>query len=130
MEFKTLSPLVFVDAIEPCLAFWEERLDFQRIGEVPFEGRLGFVMLQRDNASIMYQTFDSADDDVPGLADRAAPQGTALYFAIADFDAVKARLAGVETLVDERTTFYGARETFVRAPCGSVVGFAEMQEEG
>jgi len=31
---------------------------------------------------------------------------------------------------EERMTFYGASEIFVRAPCGTVVGFAEMQENG
>lgn len=128
MEFKTLSPVIFVDAIEPCLSFWEERLGFTRVAEVPEGDKLGFVMLQRDNATVMYQSYASADNDIPGLADRAARPGIALYLSIADLDEVKRRLEGTDALVEERTTFYGARETFVRAPCGTIVGFAEHGE--
>ncbi len=130
MEFKSLSPVILVDAIEPCLAFWEERLEFTRTGEVPMGDRLGFVMLQRDNALVMYQTYASAEADIPGLVNPDAPPGVPLYFSVTGFDEIRARLDGVDAIVDERTTFYGARETFVRAPCGSIVGFAEMADEG
>ncbi len=40
------------------------------------------------------------------------------------------QLEGIEVVVPRRTTFYGADEIFVRAPCGTLVGFAADQGEG
>lgn len=36
IPFRKLSPvLIIVDAIEPCLPFWMERLGFAKVVEVP-----------------------------------------------------------------------------------------------
>ena len=42
-----LTPILVVDEIEPCIPFWTERLGFQKTTEVPHEGELGFVILER-----------------------------------------------------------------------------------
>ena len=65
---KKLTPILFVDAIEPCLPFWTERLGFTKATEVPHDGRLGFVILVKDGLELMYQTWDSAAADVSGAA--------------------------------------------------------------
>jgi len=49
------TPVLFVDRIEPSLAFWEERIGFARTVEVPDGDRLGFVILARDSGH--YITF-------------------------------------------------------------------------
>ena len=69
------------------------------------------------------------DRELPDLAD--APFGPSNFFIrVSDLSAVQSNLkeAGGETIVAERTTFYGARETTVRAPCGTVVTFAQFGE--
>ena len=47
-----------------------------------------------------------------------------------DINAVERVVAGLEVVVPRRTTFYGAEEIFVRAPCGTVVGFAQPAATG
>ncbi len=39
-------------------------------------------------------------------------------------DDVLARLSEVDVVVPRRQTFYGMDEVFVRAPCGTLIGFA------
>jgi uncharacterized glyoxalase superfamily protein PhnB len=123
---KKLTPILVVDAIEPCLPFWTQRLGFTVNAEVPEGDRLGFVILQRDGVEVMYQTRSGIAADVPSVAASEAGSRSLLFIEVADVNDVARRLEGVEVVVPMRTTFYGAREIFVRAPCGTVVGFAEF----
>lgn len=63
---KKLTPILYVDAIEPCLPFWTERLGFTKTVEVPHDGKIGFVILTRDGLELMYQTWASAAADIAG----------------------------------------------------------------
>ncbi|HUH12985.1 MAG TPA: VOC family protein [Longimicrobiales bacterium] len=121
---KKLTPLVYVEAIEPSLPFWE-RLGFERTVEVPEGDALGFVILKKDAVEVMYQTRASVAADIPSLAD--SPMGGSFLFCeVADLDAVQAALEGVEPVVPRRKTFYGADELIVREPAGNVVTFAQF----
>ena len=124
MAFKRLTPILNVEAIEPCLPFWTDRLGFVLTTEVPDGDRLGFVILQKDGVELMYQTHASLSQDVPAVAEQG--RDGLLFIEVDDVDAVARALEGIEVVVPMRTTFYGAREIFVRAPCGTVVGFAEF----
>lgn len=120
---KKLTPVLMVQAVEPCLAFWTA-LGFERTVEVPHGDRLGFVMLVKDGIEVMYQSRASVQADVPALAE--LPGGTALYLEVDDLDAVVAKLAGAPLLVPRRTSSYGADELAVREPGGNVVMFAQQ----
>jgi len=123
MQVKKVVPIIPVDAIEPCLSFWTDRLGFALTVQVPHEDKLGFVILAKDGFEVMYQSRASLDADVPGVA--AQGHGIALYIDVDDINAVERVVAGLDVVVPRRTTFYGAEEIFVRAPCGTVVGFAQ-----
>ncbi len=123
---KKLTPVIPVDAIEPCLPFWEQ-LGFSRVAEVPMGDRLGFVILSSGNVEIMYQSMESIAGDVPAMA-RLVSAGTPLYIEVEQLDELLPKLHDAKVIVPERTTFYGAREIFVQAPCGTVVGFAEQEK--
>lgn len=124
-RIEKLTPILYVEAIEPVLSFWTERLGFERTTEVPEGDRLGFVILAKDGVEVMYQTRASVEGDVPSLAD--TPMGGSILFVqVASLDAVERALAGVEPVVPRRKTFYGADEIFVREPAGNIVGFAEF----
>ena len=103
MAMKKLTPVLMVEAIEPVLPFWE-RLGFDKRMEVPHEGRLGFVGLERDGVEIMYQTVDSVRSDIPPLARKAAA-ASFLFIEVQDLDAIESALAGVDPVVPRRTTF-------------------------
>jgi len=83
-------------------------------------------MLQRDNAPVMYQSFASIEADIPGMIDPAKGSVTTIYLRLTGLDEIKAQLLAGDVVQEERLTFYGAREIFVRAPCGTTVGFSEM----
>jgi uncharacterized glyoxalase superfamily protein PhnB len=120
---KKLTPVLVVDQVEPCAAFWTGALGFERTAEVPHGGELGFVMLQREAVEIMYQSRASVAADLPALAEGV--HRTVLYIEVADLDAVAAAVAGAEVVQERRTTFYGMMEIAVREPGGNVVIFAQ-----
>lgn len=126
---KKLTPILTVDAIEPCLPFWTERLGFTVTNQVPHEDRLGFAMLEKDGVEIMYQTHASVEADVAAVGARGAGARSLLFIEVADVHDVARRLEGVEVVVPMRKTFYGSEELFVQAPCGTVVGFAQFGAE-
>lgn len=125
---KKLTPILYVESIEPVLPFWTDRLGFQVTGEVPEGDRLGFVMMERDGVEVMIQTRASVEADVPNLADTPMG-GTILFIEVQDLDALVDRLGDAEVLVPRRTTFYGADEIFVREPGGNIIGFAEFGDD-
>lgn len=128
MRFSRLTPVLVVDAIEPCLEFWVDRLGFARGAEVPHENHLGFIILERDSVQIMYQSRASVAADVPAVAS-SPMKGTFLFIEVKDLDAVEKALKGVPPVVPRRKTFYGADELIVREPAGNVVTFAQFAEQ-
>jgi uncharacterized glyoxalase superfamily protein PhnB len=127
MNVKKLTPILIVDAIEPCLPFWLDRLGFTKTTEVPHEDRLGFVILERDGIEVMYQTIDSVAADLPALA--SLPRGgSILFIEVDDITAIERAMAGADIVVPRRSTFYGAEEVFAREPGGHLVGFAEFPD--
>jgi hypothetical protein len=121
---KKISPILYVESIEPCLSFWD-RLGFQKTAEVPHEGRLGFVILARDGLEIMYETAAAVEADLP-TGQKLVMGGTMLFIEVDDIDEVERALAGAELFHPRRTAFYGAEEIYVREPAGNVVGFAQF----
>lgn len=131
---KKITPLITVDAIEPCLSFWNG-LGFEVTAQVPHEDALGFAMLTQGDLVLMYQSQASVQADLgesgapEGMADEMARSTVTLFIEVADLDEVIDALEGYDVLVPRRQTFYGMDEIFVRAPCGTVVGFAARTGE-
>ncbi len=128
MDMKRLTPVLYVEEIEPVLDFWK-RLGFEVTAEVPEGDQLGFVILQSGPVELMYQTRTSVEKDVPALA-QTPMGGTLLFVQVDDLDPVIEALEGVEVTFPRRTTFYGADEIGVREPGGNAVTFAHFPEEG
>ena len=124
MRVKKLTPVLHVEAIEPCLDFWT-RLGFEKTAEVPEGDHLGFVILKKDDVEVMYQTGASIANDIPALKD-APEKGTFLFIEVDDLNAIDALLAGKDYVVPRRKTFYGADEVIVREPAGNVIAFAQF----
>jgi uncharacterized glyoxalase superfamily protein PhnB len=125
---RKLTPIVFVDAIEPCLPFWTERLGFETTATVPHEDALGFAILQKEGVELMYQTRASLEADLPALTDEVMSGATTLFIEVDALDPIVEALDGADLVVPRRSTFYGMDEIFVRAPCGTIVGFAAKLE--
>lgn len=125
---QSLTPNVFVDAVEPCLGFWHE-LGFETTMEVPGDQGMAFAALKSGDVEVMYQTYASLEADLPALLEQQWGP-TNFFIRVGDLDGIKATLESGDVVVPERNTFYGAREIVVRAPCGTVVTFAEFAEKG
>ena len=127
---KKLTPVLFVEKIEPILPFWTEHLGFVKTVEVPEGNHLGFVILQQGTVEVMYQTYASVDKDMPAIAEDVRKGPTFLYIEVENLDVLKPSLKSADVYMQERSTFYGAREIGVRDPAGHFLTFAQMSAAG
>jgi uncharacterized glyoxalase superfamily protein PhnB len=133
---KKATPLITVDAIEPCLPFWTDRLGFELLATVPHGDTVGFAMLNRGGVELMYQTRASVAADLgesgapAGLADEMASGTATIFVEVETLDPLIEALGDTEVIVPRRQTFYGMDEIFVRSPCGTVIGFAAKVNDG
>jgi len=130
MPVKRLTPVLFVEKIEPVLPFWTEHLGFIKTVEVPADGRLGFVILQQRDVEVMYQTYACLSQDLPQVLGEVRKGPTFLYIEVDNLDALKPALQSADIYLPERKTFYGAREIGIRDPSGHFLTFAEMSAAG
>lgn len=119
-----VTPVLLVESIEKSLPFWIERMGWKSVSEVPDGDVLQFVMLVKDEATVMLQTFASARRDEPRFAGEPNQHRTSLFVLVDDWNDTIERLAGYEIVMPERETFYGMREIGVFEPGGHVLVFA------
>ena len=119
-----ITPILFVDSIEPSLDFWLGRLQFEKIAEVPEGNKLGFIILKKGDSEIMLQTRESMQKDVIAASQAMLSMTSCLYIEVDNFAEALQRIKGSEVLVPQRDTFYGMREIYVREPAGQIIGFA------
>jgi len=125
-QCRKLTPVLYVSAIEPSLAFWRDRVGLAVTAEVPGEGGLAFAILAGNGIELMLQTAASlaADPHAAGMdwhGDRSA-----LFVEVDDIDALAAAMDGCEIIAPRHETFYGATEIAYRAPGGHFVTFAQF----
>jgi uncharacterized glyoxalase superfamily protein PhnB len=126
-RLEHLTPVLVVERVEPCLAFWIDRFGFKKVHEVPGpDGTLIFASVERDGIEVMYQTRASVVADHPGMASELDGRSIVLFITVQDLDAVEQATAGVPVVKPRHRTFYGSTELYVREPGGNTVGFAQM----
>lgn len=123
------TPVLFVEAIEPAIDFWQTRLGFARSIEVPHGDRLGFAAFGNGAVEVMYQSFASGEEDMASMGAEQRACRTFLFVQVQDIDQLEAALDGVDIVMPRRTTFYGATEIGYREPCGHLVTFAQFAVE-
>jgi uncharacterized glyoxalase superfamily protein PhnB len=127
-SFKSLTPVLIVDEVEPCVQFWMDRLGFEKPQDVPGDdGKLVFAILQKDGIEIMYQTKASVAADSPGQKGELTGHSTVLFITVpsmGDLDAIEKAVKGAPMVKERHQTFYGSTEFYIREPGGNVVGFA------
>lgn len=120
-----LTPVLFVDRVEPCLPFWTDRLGFEKVAEVPGpDGRPQFAMLLRDGIEVMYQTWAALEVESKAAASVGRGHSITLFIEVADLDQIDRAMSGIPRVVDRHKTFYGMDEFSVREPGGALVTFA------
>jgi len=124
-----LTPILFVESIEKSLPFWVDRVGFQKTVEVPEGDHLGFVILVKDGAEVMLQTWEGVKKDNPNLMP-SQQAITTLFVEVDNFADIRKRVAGTPVVMEERVTFYHMREIAVREPGGHIVVFAAQEAAG
>lgn len=124
---KQLTPVLIVDAVEPCIKFWTDRLGFEVTNRVPdSDGKLVFASVQKGAIEVMYQTRASVVSEQPGSASELMGHSVALFITVDDLDKVEKSLLGAPIVKARHQTFYGSTELYVREPGGNTVGFAQF----
>ena len=124
------APVRIVNAVEPSIAFWRDRFGFTVENEVPgADGALVFASVTNGTVELMYQTRASVLESTAAEHRATREQelrgdSTALFFHVADLDAVERVLGGAPVEKARHETFYGTTEIYVREPGGMVVGFS------
>ena len=126
MTVKRITPILFVEEIEPCVKFWVDRFGFQKTAEVPDGNKLAFAMLQKDSVELMYQSYASADKDVTPIAPQVRKGPTFLYLEVDNLDETISAIQGTEVVMPARNTFYGSKEIGIKDPAGHYVTFAQF----
>lgn len=126
MIVKKITPVMFVEDVEPCAQFWVERFGFQKTAEVPDGNKLAFVMLQKGNVELMYQSYASAEKEGEMFSQMARKGPTFLYIEIDNLDEATAAAKGAEVTMPKRTTFYGSTEIGIKDPGGHYITFAQF----
>jgi uncharacterized glyoxalase superfamily protein PhnB len=126
MHVKKITPVLFVQDVEPCVKFWVDRFGFEKTAEVPDGDHLAFVMLQKGNAELMYQSFASADKDVGTISQMVRKGPTFLYVEVDNLEETINAVNGAEVVMPKRNTFYGSTEIGIKDPAGHFVTFAEF----
>jgi uncharacterized glyoxalase superfamily protein PhnB len=122
-----MAPVLIVDQVEPCVAFWVDRFGFAVKHEVPWhDGTLCFASVVHGEREIMYQTKASVLAEAPETAQDLAGRSAVLYFTVPDLDAVEAATAGAPVVKARHQTPYGSTELYVREPGGTTVGVAQF----
>jgi hypothetical protein len=123
------TAVLFVERIEKSLPFFEAA-GFARTVEVPEGNHLGFVILQKDDAEVMLQSYASAAADVTTLDPKDIKASlTYLFVEIDDLASIEKALKDFRIVVPRRKTPYGADETGYREPSGHFVTFAQFAKK-
>ncbi|HVN18748.1 MAG TPA: VOC family protein, partial [Dongiaceae bacterium] len=127
VNVKKITPVLFAQEIEACAKFWVERFGFQKTAEVPDGDKLAFIMLQKGNLELMYQSYASADKDVGTTISQVVRKGpTFLYVEVDNLEETIKAVEGTEVVMPKRKTFYGSTEIGIKDPAGHYVTFAEF----
>jgi uncharacterized glyoxalase superfamily protein PhnB len=126
VNVKKLTPILFVEEIEPCLKFWVERLGFEKTIDVPDGNKLAFAILQKGDVELMYQTYASAEKDVSQVAPEVRKGPSFLYVEVDNLDGIISAMKGTQVVMPVRTTFYGAKEIAIKDPAGHIITFAQL----
>jgi uncharacterized glyoxalase superfamily protein PhnB len=122
-KLQSMTPVMIVDAIAPCLSFWVDRFGFTVENEVPGpDGALVFASAKHGTIEVMYQTKASVLAEDP-KAD-VSGHSIALFITVDDIDAAERSAKGAPVVKARHKTFYGSTEFYVKEPGGNTVGFA------
>ncbi|MFA6540918.1 MAG: VOC family protein [Bacteroidota bacterium] len=121
---ESLTPNIFVRDMNTTIAFYS-LLGFTVTMSVPDEGDFNWVMMANGNVMIMFQTFESLGNELPGIA-RADGGSLLLYCKVKNIRSLFSEISGKVSIVKGlEKTFYGATEFSIKDCNNYILTFAE-----
>lgn len=125
---RALTPVLVVESVDSCLAFWTDHLGFALTNHVPApDGSLIFAILQRGDIEIMYQSRASVLEDGTMTTAEVTGHSVALFITVDSIDDAERAVAAAPIVKARHDTFYGSIEIYVKEPGGNTVGFSQMR---
>jgi hypothetical protein len=123
--FKALTPNLLVSDVPNSIAFYGH-LGFEKVSQVPEQGKPQWAMIRRDGVNLMLQEKRAAESDLPFRYTNGQNAGALLYFDVANVEEVRSMIAGKALIVKEiHSTFYGTNELIISDPDHFLIIFAE-----
>jgi uncharacterized glyoxalase superfamily protein PhnB len=125
-HFKKLTPNLVVANVERSLAFYVDRLGFERGMTVPEESPFVFASVTSGTVEIFLNDAATAVKEYPGFAGKPLGATGTMFIEVEGVDAIHDRLKPHVTIVMPIVTqSYGMREFAIEDPDGYVITFAE-----
>jgi hypothetical protein len=125
MAVKSVSPVLFVDHVEPTRDFFI-KAGFDVMFDVPEGDHLGFVGLHREGVQVMVETRGNANEIPRMQALTRESRRAVVFIEVDDLEAVIAALGGERIVAERHTTFYKADELTYEEPGGNLITFAKF----
>lgn len=123
--FKALTPNLLVEDVGRSLEFYAH-LGFEKIVQVPEQGKPQWAMIQKDGVSLMLQEKKSAELDLPFRYTHGQNAGALLYFDVENVEEIRSMILGKALIIKEiHSTFYGTNELLIADPDHFLLIFAE-----
>lgn len=125
-ELQTLTPNLAVKDVNETVKYYKDRLGFELVMSVPESGTLNWAMIQREEVSIMLQTFESLKEDLPTLGITSSANIGTFFIKMKGIENLYNEIKNkVDIAADMRTSFYGMKEFTIRDLNGFYLTFAE-----
>lgn len=121
--YETVTTNIVVKNVKETIAFYEEKLGFQKVLSVPESGDvLNFAILVKDKISIMLQEQHNLIEEYPALNTEEIKPTFTLFITVSDVAALYEELKDKVTLAKElHKTFYGKDEFAVFDNNGNIL---------
>lgn len=121
--YETVTTNIMVKNVKETIAFYEEKLGFQKVLSVPESGDvLNFAILVKDKISIMLQEQHNLIEEYPALNTEEIKPTFTLFITVSDVAALYEELKDKVTLAkDLHKTFYGKDEFAVFDNNGNIL---------
>lgn len=121
--YETVTANIMVKNVKETIAFYEEKLGFQKVLSVPESGDvLNFAILVKDKISIMLQEQHNLIEEYPTLRIEEIKPTFTLFITVSDVAALYEELKDKVTLAKElHKTFYGKDEFAVFDNNGNIL---------
>ncbi len=121
--YETVTANIMVKNVKETVAFYEEKLGFQKVLSVPESGDvLNFAILVKDKISIMLQEQHNLIEEYPTLRIEEIKPTFTLFITVSDVAALYEELKDKVTLAKElHKTFYGKDEFAVFDNNGNIL---------